>query len=253
MQAKKSFGQHFLTQPRVIERIVELILSLGTGKLVEIGPGRGAITKLLKNSVQEFKALEADKDMVQHLLSEFPELENKLIQADVLKYDFKTLFENQEFNLCGNFPYNISSQIVIKVLENADLIPYMVGMFQKEMALRLCGKQGTKDYGPLAILCNRLYEVKIMFDVNRMNFSPPPNVLSSIVLFKRKENRISHQEYSELQKLLRQAFQFRRKTLRNNLKSTIQNALWLEEPIFDKRPEDLSPQDYLALCERLRK
>lgn len=249
--AKKSFGQHFLTNASIIDRIVNLIPNYAIQNICEIGPGRAALTHKLLSRLPQYMLVEADKDMVSYLESTFENLRGHIIQKDFLKLDLNLLFPNEEFLLFGNYPYNISSQIVIRTIEHADRIPIMFGMFQKEMAMRIVSSVGSKDYGPLSILTSYMYESKILFDVAAQNFSPPPRVLSSVIELKRKANKISQAFYLKIQPFIRASFQFRRKTLRNNLKGYVSDISLLADPYFTIRPENVPPERYIELYEQL--
>lgn len=251
MKPKKSFGQHFLKDSNIIHKIADYVKSYQNHPIVEIGPGRGAITKELIPEIRDFIAVDADRDMIEYLTKYFPEYQNCFINADFLKFDLACL-PFPQFVIFGNFPYNISSQIVFKALHHMDQVPVLLGMFQKEMAARIASGPGTKDYGILSVLCSLNYNIKILFDIHPNCFNPPPKVMSSFILMERKENHLNNLEFVELLKLVKFAFQFRRKTLRNNLKSNPDFAKYLNEPKFDLRPEDLNPQDYLALLRRLK-
>lgn len=245
--AKKSFGQHFLTNQDIILKIIDQLKSIEIENFCEVGPGKGALSYHLLDKIPNYKLIEADKDMVAHLEQHIPKIKDHIYQHDFLKFNLKSLFEGKAFLLFGNYPYNISSQIVIRTLENSNQIPYMIGMFQKEMALRIVSSYGSKDYGPLSILSSLMYDRKILFDVNKENFSPPPNVQSAMILMKRREDRISIEFYTKFQPFVRASFQYRRKTLRNNLKGFVRNTNLLNDPYFTIRPEDVEPTKFVEL------
>lgn len=251
MFAKKSFGQHFLHNKHVLEKIAALVQAQAGDYLIEIGPGKGALTQYLKNLKPNFIAVEADRDMQDYLLEHSILSSEQLIKQDILKLDFNEVFEAHSFVLCGNFPYNISSQIIIKTLENANRIPCMIGMFQKEMAMRIISPPGSKEYGGLSVITQLLYHTKKCFDISPSSFTPPPKVISSVLQLTRRSDAISNITYHAVQKLVRQSFQFRRKTLRNNLKSYVQNQDMLQDPFFDRRPEELAPEEYIQLLKTL--
>ncbi len=251
-RAKKNFGQHFLIQSKIAERIVEHICRTNPPRLLEIGPGMGALTQLLIEKVHDFKAIEADIDMVHRLTERFPSLRDCIIFSDVLKHDLAQTFDGLPFHICGNFPYNISSQIVFRVLDSMRCVPVMTGMFQREMAERLVAKPSSKAYGILSVLCQRNFDARICFDVAPGNFSPAPKVTSSLVQLRRKDDHLSPEQFARLAKLVKLCFQFRRKTLRNNLKSHLVQSEWLEDSYFDRRPEDLSVDEYWQLTEKFR-
>lgn len=252
-RAKKSYGQHFLIQQKIVDRIAQLILKESNERILEIGPGKGALTMQLYNKGKDFIAVEADREMADYLKAHFPELNEHLILNDILKVDIANLFQGKELCVCGNFPYNISSQIVFKVLENTALIPVMIGMFQKEMAERFIALPRTKEYGILSVLCQLNYDVKICFDIGPGNFTPPPKVTSSVVLFTRKVNYVPFTSFREIKNLVKTSFQFRRKTLRNNLKSFVQDKSLLEDVYFNRRPEELTFEDYVILLNTIQK
>lgn len=249
--AKKSFGQHFLKDQHVLDKTCMIIAGLETPNLLEIGPGQGALTEHLLVLQKKLLCIEADRDMQDHLIHKNILKPDQLIRQDVLKVNFNSLFEEEEFIVCGNFPYNISSQILIQTLQSASKIPYLVGMFQKEVALRITAKPGTKEYGTLSVLAQLLYDAERCFDIAPGAFSPPPKVTSSVVLLKRKTHLLPNAKFRGIQKLVRHSFQFRRKTLRNNLKSYVSKPDTLTDSFFEQRAEVLSPQDYIMLYDRL--
>jgi 16S rRNA (adenine1518-N6/adenine1519-N6)-dimethyltransferase len=249
--AKKSYGQHFLHQKAILQKIAELILKYDYPNLLEIGPGKGALTEYLLIGERNFKAIELEHDMQDHLLHHNILTDDQLIRADVLKVDFSSCFQGEPFLLCGNFPYNISSQILIKTLQNANLIPVMIGMFQKEVVMRIISAPGSKEYGTLSVMTQLMYNCRKSFDINPSAFNPPPKVMSSVLELNRKSDCLSIEHFTRIQKLVRTSFQYRRKTLRNNLKSFVEDQQFLSDSFFDRRPEDLSPQEYLELLERI--
>ncbi|MBK9109598.1 MAG: ribosomal RNA small subunit methyltransferase A [Saprospiraceae bacterium] len=250
--AKKSFGQHFLKDQNVLEKMVEILKVWDTPNLIEIGPGTGALTKRLLVLGKNLRCIEADRDMQAYLMTHHILNEEQLVKADVLDINLKELFPDQDFILCGNFPYNISSQILIQTLFNADRIPHMIGMFQKEVAMRIIAKPGTKDYSSISVLNQLLYDPVKCFDIPPGAFQPPPKVMSSVVHLRRKEPLMDLQLFKNIQKLIRHAFQFRRKTLRNNLKSYVQNINLLEGKYFDQRAEALLPEEFIKLYTQLK-
>jgi 16S rRNA (adenine1518-N6/adenine1519-N6)-dimethyltransferase len=252
LQPKKSYGQHFLIQAKLIARIVDEILHLAPTHLLEIGPGKGAITQFLMDKVEHFKVIEADEDMVHFLNKNFPTLKDRIIFQDVLKHNLSQTFDGAMFHLCGNFPYNISSQIIFQLLESMDHINILTGMFQKEMAERVIAKPTTKAYGILSVLCQLNFDAHICFDIAPGNFQPPPKVMSSLLQLKRKENHLSKEQFISIKKFVKLCFQFRRKTLRNNLKTSFAQSSWLDDKYFDRRPEELNPSEYWILFNQIR-
>ena len=241
---KKSLGQHFLTDKTVCEKIQGVLLQNPIERLVEVGPGAGALTEYILNiPTQSFKAIELDTEKVNYLLYTFPELQGKLINEDFLETQIP--FE-ESFTLVGNFPYNISTQIVFKVLDWKAQVPMMVGMFQKEVGERIAAKPHSKSYGILSVLAQAFYDVTYLFDVPPSAFNPPPKVDSGVLMFKRKENFPAMASEKSFYHIVKMAFGQRRKMLRNPLKPYFTTAQ-LEDPLFTKRAENLTYEDYAAL------
>lgn len=241
---KKSLGQHFLNDVQICLQIKDALAEAPMDQLVEVGPGAGALTQhILDLPTHAFKAVELDREKVAYLLHTYPSLEGKLINEDFLETAIP--FEGQ-FTLVGNFPYNISSQIVFRVLDWKEQVPVMIGMFQKEVAERIAAKPHSKAYGILSVLTQAFYEVEYLFDVPPTAFTPPPNVMSGVIRLKRKE---SFPEFSSLKSfyhIVKMAFGQRRKMLRNPLKPYFTTEQ-LQDPIFTKRAENLTYQDFADL------
>ncbi|MEN0002553.1 MAG: 16S rRNA (adenine(1518)-N(6)/adenine(1519)-N(6))-dimethyltransferase RsmA [Bacteroidota bacterium] len=249
MKAKKSFGQHFLNREDIAARIAgSLQLNEATHKILEVGPGRGMLTKYLLQQDQELLVVEADRDMVLHLKKHYPTLKENIISADFLKVNLKLFFEDSPFALIGNFPYNISSQILFKMLEYRDQIPEMVGMFQKEVAERVVAPPGDKTYGVTSVLIQAFYEGHYLFSVEKSSFTPPPKVKSGVIRLVRRETPLINCSEKIFRRVVKVAFQQRRKMLRNTIKSLIPNDPILKESIFEKRPEKLSIEEFAALA-----
>ncbi|PZP51866.1 MAG: ribosomal RNA small subunit methyltransferase A [Pseudopedobacter saltans] len=245
---KKSLGQHFLKDETVCEKIVEALKSQSFDRLLEVGPGGGALTKhLLKIENIDFKAVELDAEKVEFLQKTYPILKDKIILQSVL--DMAVPFEEQ-FTVVGNFPYNISSQIVFKVLEWKSQVPVCIGMFQKEVADRIAASHGGKVYGITSVLTQAFYDVKYLFDVPPESFNPPPKVMSGVIRMKRRTDVPEMKTQKALFTLVKLAFNQRRKTMRNAVKSLF-SAEQLADPIFDKRAEQLSVNDFCALTFRM--
>ena len=241
---KKSLGQHFLIDKTVCEKIRAVLLEQPIDQLVEVGPGAGALTEFIyKIPIKAYKAIELDTEKVQYLLHAYPDLAGKLINEDFLETAIP--FEDS-FVLVGNFPYNISTQIVFKVLDWKSQVPMMVGMFQKEVAERIAAKPHSKAYGILSVLAQAFYEVTYLFDVPPAAFNPPPKVDSGVIMFKRKEHFPAMASEKSFYHIVKMAFGQRRKMLRNPLKPFFTSAQ-LEDPIFTKRAENLTFEDYAAL------
>ena len=241
---KKSLGQHFLIDKTVCEKIRAVLMEQPINQLVEVGPGAGALTEFIyKIPTNAYKAIELDTEKVNYLLHAYPDLAGKLINEDFLETAIP--FEGS-FVLVGNFPYNISTQIVFKVLDWKEQVPMMVGMFQKEVAERIAAKPHSKAYGILSVLSQAFYEVTYLFDVPPSAFNPPPKVDSGVILFKRKAIFPAMSSEKSFYHIVKMAFGQRRKMLRNPLKPYFTSAQ-LEDPIFTKRAENLTFEDYAAL------
>ena len=252
MRAKKSFGQHFLTNEDIARRIADS-LTLGTGptNVLEVGPGKGMLTKYLLEKDFELKTVEADTDMVDYLNANYPALHHKIIAEDFLKLDLGSVFDGQPFYIIGNFPYNISSQIVFKMVEHRPIVPQLVGMFQKEMAERIIASPGGKDYGIISVLTQAFYEGKYLFSVGNGNFNPPPKVQSGVIRLMRKDGELGCDE-ALFRKVVKQAFSQRRKMLRNTLKPFFEHTPEvLEESFFTQRPEVLGVRAFVDLTKRI--
>jgi len=241
---KKSLGQHFLKDEAFCEKIVEGIEKRMLQRLVEVGPGGGAITKYLYNKPGiDFKAVEFDHEKVIWLQSQFAGLEDKIIEADFLAVEAPF---NEPFMVVGNFPYNISTQIVFKVLDWRENVPAMVGMFQKEVGLRICAKPGSKTYGILSVLCQAFYYTEYLFDVPPEAFLPPPKVTSGVVSMIRKPDTPVMRSEKDFFNLVKTAFNQRRKMLRNGVQTLFPKSI-LTDVLFSKRPEQLSVEEFCSL------
>jgi 16S rRNA (adenine1518-N6/adenine1519-N6)-dimethyltransferase len=241
---KKSLGQHFLHDEQMCRKIVEQVTYTDGMQLLEVGPGGGAITKYLMNKEGvQYKAIEIDEEKVLYLQKTYPELEGKLILQDILKANAP--FEGH-FSVIGNFPYNISSPILFKVLEWEPDVDEVIGMFQKEVAQRIAAGPGSKTYGILSVLMQAFFKVEYLFDVNRGCFTPPPNVESGVLRFTSLHNPFNIKEKRKFINLVKAAFNQRRKTLRNALRGTLPPEA-LTDVIMDKRAEQLSVADFVAM------
>ena len=241
---KKSLGQHFLNDVQICLQIKAALEDAPIDQLLEIGPGAGALTQhILDLPTQAFKAVELDREKVAYLLHTYPQLEGKLINEDFLETAIP--FEGQ-FTLVGNFPYNISTQIVFRVLDWKEQVPVMIGMFQKEVAERIAAKPHSKAYGILSVLTQAFYEVDYLFDVPPSAFTPPPNVMSGVIRLKRKDIFPDFSSIKSFYHIVKMAFGQRRKMLRNPLKPYFTTEQ-LQDPIFTKRAENLTYQDFADL------
>jgi 16S rRNA (adenine1518-N6/adenine1519-N6)-dimethyltransferase len=241
---KKSLGQHFLNDVQICLQIKAALSEAPIDQLLEIGPGAGALTQhILDLPLHAFKAVELDREKVAYLLHAYPQLEGKLINEDFLETAIP--FEGQ-FTLIGNFPYNISTQIVFRVLDWKAQVPVMIGMFQKEVAERIAAKPHSKAYGILSVLTQAFYEVDYLFDVPPSAFTPPPNVMSGVIRLKRKTTFPEFSSIKSFYHIVKMAFGQRRKMLRNPLKPYFTTEQ-LQDPIFTKRAENLTYQDFADL------
>ena len=246
-KANKSLGQHFLNDTTVCTRIIEKIPDeCNFDNVVEVGPGPGVLTKFLFDSyATKLHLIEFDNRFVTLLKNTYPSIANKIYAEDILKFDFNRL-EGMSI-IVGNFPYNISSQILFKALEYKEKVPMLIGMFQKEMAQRVAAKHGNKSYGILSILIQAFYDVTYLFDVSPTVFSPPPKVMSGVIQIVYHPNKYSITDHKIFVSLVKLAFNQRRKTMRNSLKSMIQQYQLEDNIIFDKRPEQLSVEELINL------
>lgn len=247
VRAKKHLGQHFLKDENIAKKITDALTLKGYRKILEVGPGMGVLTKyLLQNPAIETTVIDIDTESITFLKEQFPALEGRIINADFLEYPFDKTFQ-EPFAIIGNFPYNISTQILFKVLEHRDLVPEVVGMFQKEVAERLAAKPGNKTYGIISVLIQAWYDIDYLFTVSEHVFQPPPKVKSGVIRVTR--NKSGHLGCDEILfvKVVKTAFNQRRKTLRNSLRSMIQDDSILGHPFFALRAERLSVKDFVEL------
>ena len=251
VKAKKHLGQHFLTDENIAKKIADTIQLEGYDLVLEIGPGMGVLTKYLLEKDIETYVIEIDTESVEYLNAHYPKLHGKIISKDFLKYNLNEVFNGKPFALIGNYPYNISSQIVFKCLEMRNQIPEFSGMFQKEVAERICEKKGSKTYGILSVLAQAFYDVDYLFTVHENVFNPPPKVKSGVMRMKRKENFQLPCDEKLFFTVVKTAFQQRRKTLRNSLKSFALSDNLKEDTIFDLRPEQLSVEQFIDLTQKI--
>ena len=247
VKAKKHLGQHFLTDESIARRIVESVSDYKT-RIIEIGPGMGVLTKyLVEKEDINLQLIELDTESVEYLNEHYPSLHGKVISGDFLKMDLNTLGEDN-FNIIGNFPYNISSQIFFKVLDYKEKIPQVVGMLQKEVAERLASPPGSKVYGILSVFLQAYYDVEYLFTVQEHVFNPPPKVKSGVIRLVR--NNVTKLDCDEklFFRVVKAGFNQRRKTLSNSLKAIPFNRENIAElPLFTKRPEQLSVAQFVEL------
>ncbi|MFC4665999.1 16S rRNA (adenine(1518)-N(6)/adenine(1519)-N(6))-dimethyltransferase RsmA [Falsiporphyromonas endometrii] len=251
VRAKKALGQHFLIDLSIAQRIAETVdEALGKMPILEIGPGMGVLTQFFLDKGHDLYAIELDKESIEYLMQHKPNLNGRLYSADFLKMDLDQIFPNgQKFALTGNYPYNISSQIFFKLLEHRDQIPLCTGMLQKEVAQRLASPPGNKDYGILSVLLQAWYDVEYLFTVDENVFNPPPKVKSGVIRLRRNDKTCLGCDEKDFKKVVKTAFNLRRKTLRNSLKGMISPGKEevLSNEIFNKRPEQLSVEEFVDL------
>ncbi len=252
VRAKKHLGQHFLTDEKTARNIAESLTYSGYDNVLEIGPGMGVLTKYLLKKDIELGVVEIDKESVQYLHENYPVLEGRIYEEDFLRYDVRSLFHGEPFAIIGNFPYNISTQIVFKTLENRDIIPEFSGMFQKEVAQRIASPHGNKTYGILSVLAQAFYDITYLFTVPPSVFNPPPKVESGVIRLKRKEDYSLPCNEALFFRVVKTAFQQRRKTLRNSLKIFQLPDNLREDAIFGQRPEQLSTEQFIELTLKIQ-
>ncbi|MGI9549646.1 MAG: 16S rRNA (adenine(1518)-N(6)/adenine(1519)-N(6))-dimethyltransferase RsmA [Aurantibacter sp.] len=258
VRAKKHLGQHFLKDEPIAQKIAETLSFKGYENVIEIGPGTGVLTKYLLRNRVNLIAMDLDRESITFLRNSFS-LENRtdqkgrltILEADFLKYDLLALFGTDQFAITGNFPYNISTQIVFKMLEVKDQVPEFTGMFQKEVAERICSREGSKAYGILSVYAQAFYEADYLFSVPPEVFSPPPKVESGVLRLRRKNDFKLPIDEKLFLRVIKTAFNQRRKTLRNSLKSLALSDNLKEDTIFALRPEQLAVADFVRLTEKI--
>ncbi|MGB6083568.1 16S rRNA (adenine(1518)-N(6)/adenine(1519)-N(6))-dimethyltransferase RsmA [Moheibacter sp.] len=248
VKAKKHLGQHFLKDENIARQIVEALSWNGYENVLEIGPGMGVLTKYLIQEKKNISVVEIDTESVEYLNQNYPEL--PVFAEDFLKMNLAEKFDNQSVCILGNFPYNISTQIVFKVIEDRHLVPEMAGMFQKEVAERICAKEGSKIYGILSVLAQAYYKAEYLFTVDENVFNPPPKVKSGVIRLTRFREKLEINEklFFTVVKL---AFNQRRKTLRNALKSLNIDEDKIEDNLLNLRAEQLSVEQFIDLTSKI--
>lgn len=251
VKAKKHLGQHFLNDENIAQKIADSLTLEGYKRVLEIGPGMGVLTKYLLDKPIETYVIEIDTESVEYLNAHYLKLHGKIISKDFLKYNLKEVFGEEPYAIIGNFPYNISSQIVFKTLELRDQIPEFSGMFQKEVAERICEKKGSKTYGILSVLTQAFYDTEYLFTVSEHVFTPPPKVKSGVMRMRRKQDYKLPCDEKLFFNVVKTAFNQRRKTLRNSLKSFQMSDNLREDSIFGLRPEQLSVEEFITLTQKI--
>lgn len=256
VRPKKNLGQHFLTDLSIAKRIADTVDACPDIPVLEVGPGMGVMTQYLVEKPRPFKVVEIDRESVEYLNEHFPKLRENILGEDFLRMDLREVFDGQQFVLTGNYPYDISSQIFFKMLDNRDLIPCCTGMIQREVALRMASQPGNKQNGILSVLIQAWYDVEYLFTVEPGVFNPPPKVQSAVIRMTR--NKVQHLGCNEdlFKRIVKTTFNQRRKMLRVSLKQ----LLSAESPFYDenaalltKRPEQLSIPEFVELTNRIEK
>ena len=250
MKPKKSYGQHFLTRPEIADRIAACI-DLDTDYILEVGPGQGILTEALLKQDKPLVAVEADKELVWKLQYKYVQDRRiRIIHADFLRFDPLKEKPSESFAILGNFPYNISSQIIFQLIRYRDHCPLLVGMFQKELADRLLAGPGNKVYGSITVLLQLFYSGRKVFNLEPGAFHPPPKVKSSVIYLKRKEE-VPEVDYGNFRKIVKQAFGQRRKKMRNTIGHLFSKEIMEESHFFQQRPEELGVDEFVKLTNML--
>lgn len=254
VKAKKHLGQHFLIDQNISKKIANQFGNHHECKRVlEIGPGTGALTKfLLEKEENEIWVMDVDRESIAYLHDHFPKLENRILEKDFLRINFKELFGDEPIAVVGNFPYNISSQILFKCLENRNQVPEIMGMFQKEVAERVAEKPGSKTYGIISVLLQAFYDIQYCFTVDEHVFDPPPKVKSGVIRLTRNEREKLPCDDKLFIQIVKACFNQRRKMIRNSVKQFL-NAKPFEHQFLTERPEQLSVEDFIELTLAIEK
>ena len=256
VRPKKNLGQHFLTDLTIARRIADTVDACPQIPVLEVGPGMGVMTQYLVQKLRPFKVVEIDCESVDYLNEHFPSLRENILAEDFLRMDLTKVFDGQPFVLTGNYPYDISSQIFFKMLDNRDLIPCCTGMIQHEVALRMASKPGTKAYGILSVLIQAWYDVDYLFMVDEHVFNPPPKVKSAVIRMTRNQTRWLDCNEELFKRVVKTAFNQRRKMLRVSLRQMLPAGspfFQLPTPFLTMRPEQLSVQQFVELTNMVEK
>ncbi len=252
VKPKKFLGQHFLKDLTIAKDIADTVDVCPSLPILEVGPGMGVLTQFLINKERKVKVVELDFESVAYLKENYPQLDNDIIEADFLKMDLNEVFDGSQFVLTGNYPYNISSQIFFKMLDYKDLIPCCTGMIQKEVAERIAAGPGSKIYGILSILIQAWYKVEYLFTVNEHVFNPPPKVKSAVIRMTRNDTVNLGCNEKLFKNIVKTTFNQRRKMMRNSIQSILgKDNPFSADPIFNKRPEQLSVQEFIDLTNKV--
>lgn len=250
VRPKKNLGQHFLTDLNIANAIADTVDACPDIPILEVGPGMGVLTQYLVQKNRDVKVVEIDSESVNYLNEKYPDLRENIIEDDFLKMDLNTVFNGRKFVLTGNYPYDISSQIFFKMLDNKDLIPCCTGMIQREVAQRMASEPGTKAYGILSVLIQAWYDVEYLFTVDENVFNPPPKVKSAVIRITRNNVNDLGCDWHMFRRVVKSVFNQRRKMLRVSLKQLLDRMpddSFFEQDIMTKRPEQLSIQQFVDL------
>lgn len=252
VKPKKFLGQHFLKDLGIAQDIADTVDACSELPILEVGPGMGVLTQFLMKKERKVKVVELDFESVAYLKENFTNLKENIIEDDFLKLKLENIFDGKPFVLTGNYPYNISSQIFFKMLDYKDLIPCCTGMIQKEVAERIAASPGNKTYGILSVLIQAWYKVEYLFTVHEHVFNPPPKVKSAVIRMTRNETTELGCNEKLFKQIVKTTFNQRRKTLRNSISSILdKNHPLSADPIFNKRPEQLSVKEFVELTNRV--
>ena len=252
VKPKKFLGQHFLKDLNVAKAIADTVDACPGLPVLEVGPGMGVLTQFLLTKERLLKVVEVDFESVAYLRKAYPQLEEHIVEDDFLKMNLQRLFDGRPFVLTGNYPYNISSQIFFKMLDNKDLIPCCTGMIQKEVAERIAAAPGSKTYGILSVLIQAWYSVEYLFTVHEHVFNPPPKVKSAVIRMTRNDTQTLGCDEKLFKQVVKTTFNQRRKTLRNSIKPLVgKDCPLTEDALFNRRPEQLSVQEFVELTNRV--
>ena len=266
VRPKKNLGQHFLTDLGIAKRIADTVDACPDLPVLEVGPGMGVMTQYLVEKPRPLKVVEIDRESVAYLNEHFPKLRENILGEDFLRMDLTKVFDGKQFVLTGNYPYDISSQIFFKMLDNRNLIPCCTGMIQREVALRMASEPGNKAYGILSVLTQAWYDVDYLFTVDETVFNPPPKVKSAVIRMTRNDTSALGCDERLFKRVVKTTFNQRRKTLRNNIRPllttlnqereakglpSVDATPLLQDPLFDRRPEQLSVGEFVDLTRRV--
>ena len=258
VRPKKNLGQHFLTDLSIARRIADTVDACPDLPVLEVGPGMGVMTQYLVEKPRPFKVVEIDRESVAYLTSHSTLDASQIIEGDFLRMDLRQVFDGQPFVLTGNYPYDISSQIFFKMLDNRDLIPCCTGMIQHEVAVRMASKPGNKQYGILSVLIQAWYDVEYLFTVEPSVFNPPPKVQSAVIRMTR--NKVTHLDCDEqlFKRVVKTVFNQRRKMLRVSLRQIFDSQHpasedFFQQPMMTRRPEQLSIPEFVELTNSVEK